>query len=85
MTIMDRSRLDSPDDVNQSSVSLPDSVVERIDHRLEHSPFESVDSYVTYVLEEVLARIESGGKSEGNETIDEKEIERRLRSLGYLE
>lgn len=66
------------------TVSLPADVVDRVEDRVPHSGFDSVDAYVTYVLEEVLARAESH-ESDQSATVDEEEVEERLRSLGYLE
>lgn len=77
---------DSSDDrIRQTeTISIPSSVVDRVDRRLQRSEFDTVDEYVTYVLQEVLGRIEDA-TDESVDTVDESEIETRLKSLGYLD
>jgi len=65
------------------SVSLPAHVLDRVETRLPRTAFETRDEYITYVLEEVLARLDDGD-AEAYEAVDEGEIESRLESLGYL-
>lgn len=65
------------------SVHLPDRVLARVDARLQRTRFDSRAAYVTYVLEEVLARVEDG--DDGGREVDEREVQQRLESLGYLE
>lgn len=66
------------------SVSLPDHVLDRVDDRLPRTNFDTADEYVAYVLQEVLARVEDAGDDE-YESVDEREVENRLKSLGYME
>lgn len=67
------------------TVALPAATVERIESRLPGTTFESADEYVRYVIEEALTNVEtSDGAVERNPT-DRDDVERRLRSLGYLE
>lgn len=66
-------------------VDLPEPIVARVRNRLPETEFESVESYVGYVLEEVLETVEAETGDDEFEPVDEAEIERRLRELGYLE
>jgi Arc/MetJ-type ribon-helix-helix transcriptional regulator len=66
------------------AVELPDHVHARVENRLPRTDFETVDDYVTYVLEAVLAEVEDA-TPESHDDVDEAEIQRRLQSLGYLE
>ena len=66
------------------TVELPRSLVERVEARLDHSEFDTPDEYVTYVVEEVVGRVEAAPDAERTSSVDRAEIENRLRSLGYL-
>ncbi|MFD1647723.1 hypothetical protein [Haloarchaeobius litoreus] len=65
-------------------VRLSPSVAARIDDRLPHTEFESVEGYVDYVLTAVLDEVDDD-ESTGGEDVDEREVRDRLESLGYLE
>jgi hypothetical protein len=62
-------------------VSLPTGVVSRVEERLPHTEFTSVEDYIAYVLEEVLAEVDDVDE---DATVDESEVQERLKSLGYL-
>ena len=67
-----------------TAVELPAEVVERVDARLPRTEFDSPDAYVAYVLEEVLAHVESE-TDDDFATADEAQVRDRLESLGYLD
>jgi len=76
----------APEHPTASAVTLPPSLETRIEARLSRSEFETVEEYVTFVLEEVLARVEDQTDADSNaDSVDRSEVDRRLRSLGYLE
>ena len=64
-------------------VSLPKSIVEKIEKRLKQTGFDSVSSYISYVLEEVLS--EDNEEEEVFSKEDEERVKERLKSLGYLD
>jgi len=66
------------------SVELPERIVERVEARLPRTEFDSSAEYVTYVLEEVLYRVEQETEDDDFEEVDEDEVKDRLKSLGYL-
>lgn len=68
----------------QRAVELPERVAERVEARLQFTEFDSVDEYVTFVVEEVLYAVEEAA-DEDLEAVDEAEVRSRLESLGYLE
>lgn len=68
-----------------ASVDLPDRIVERVDARLDRTEFDSVSEYVTFVMEEVLYRVEDETEDDDYEGVDEDEVKDRLKSLGYLD
>ncbi len=78
----------APEHPTASAVTLPPSLETRIEARLTRSEFETVEAYVTFVLEEVLTRVEDADEANANshaDSVDRSEVDRRLRSLGYLE
>lgn len=63
-----------------TTVSIPKPLYEKIKKRVEGTGFTSVSDYVTYVLREVLANLETEKKG----TENEDKIKQKLRALGYL-
>ncbi|QSW97915.1 hypothetical protein [Haloterrigena alkaliphila] len=76
--------LSTPENRARTTISVPASVYERVERRLERSEFETADEYATFVLEEVLARVEDE-TDEAASSVDQEEVETRLEALGYLE
>lgn len=66
------------------SVEISQKLTERIDSRLSHSDFDTVEDYVEFVLQETLTRVEKTTEVDG-ESLDRGEIESRLEALGYLD
>lgn len=66
------------------TVSLPDRIHSRIDQRVSQTQFESVEEYVVFALEEVLAEVETRD-AKAQEEVDDAEVRSRLESLGYLQ
>lgn len=65
-------------------IELPASVHARVEQRLPRTDFESVEEYVAFVMDEVLAEVEAS-TTEDYDEVDEREIQERLQSLGYLD
>ena len=80
----------------QTVIRIPNSLAERVRRRLPKTDFESVDRYVAYVVEQVLSEVEKGEakadhakqeKSRASSVLskeEQKEVEERLKGLGYL-
>lgn len=66
------------------TVELPSRIVSRVEARLPRTEFETSGEYITYVMEEVLYRVEKETEDDDFEPIDEEEVKDRLKSLGYL-
>jgi Arc/MetJ-type ribon-helix-helix transcriptional regulator len=66
------------------AVELPTRIVERVEQRLPRTEFDSSAEYITYVMEEVLYRVEQETEDDDFEEVDEDEVKDRLKSLGYL-
>ena len=67
-----------------TTISIPKPLAEKIKKRIEGTGFNSVSSYVTYVLRQVLSNVEKNEKEPFSEE-DERKIKERLRSLGYID
>jgi Arc/MetJ-type ribon-helix-helix transcriptional regulator len=67
------------------AVELPTRIVERVEERLPRTEFDSSGEYITYVMEEVLYRVEQETEDDDFEAVDEDEVKDRLKSLGYLD
>ena len=80
-------------ETNITTISIPKPLAEKIKKRCEGTGFNSVSSYVTYVLRQVLSNVEKKeneqvGQTQEKEAFseeDERKVKERLRSLGYLD
>lgn len=67
------------------TVELPDELVARIERRRRQTGFESVEEYVTFVLEQVLRSGDSEvPEEEESQPVDSEEVRKKLEALGYL-
>ncbi len=68
-----------------TTVSIPVTLYERIKRLIEGTGFTSVSQFVTYVLREVVSRMEEEKlRSEAISEEEKREIIERLKRLGYL-
>jgi len=67
------------------TVELPERIVDRVGDRLPRTEFDDEAEYITYVMEEVLYRVEQETEDDDFEAVDEDEVKDRLKSLGYLD
>jgi len=65
------------------AVYLAVELYDRVKERAEATDFESIEEYVTFVLQEVLKEEEPEEMAMDSE--QEKEVKKRLRALGYLD
>lgn len=66
------------------SVSIPSELYKAIAERIDGTEFNSVEEYVTFVLEEVIKDDDEEDETPFSEE-DEEEVKKRLRALGYLD
>ncbi|OSO97484.1 hypothetical protein B9H04_12960 [Halorubrum ezzemoulense DSM 17463] len=69
------------------SIEIPDDVSDRLEERVTKSEFDSVEAYITFVLQEVAKdhpEIEDTAAARQSST-DESRARENLKSLGYLE
>jgi len=65
-------------------VSISSALYRRIEEVVKgSSDFKSVEEYVTFVLQEVLA--DNGGQKGAFSKEEEAEVKKRLKALGYLD
>lgn len=65
-------------------VSIPTSLFDQIKEMIKGTGFPSVSSFATYVLREIVISLSEKKKKIVTEK-EKKEIEEKLRKLGYLE
>jgi Arc/MetJ-type ribon-helix-helix transcriptional regulator len=70
-------------DVEFENVAIPKSIVDKIKKRIEQTDFDSVSSYISYVLEEVLSEDDEEEAVFSKE--DEERVKERLKALGYMD
>lgn len=68
---------------DDKAVYLPVELYDRVKERAEATDFDSIEEYVTFVLQEVLKEEEPEEMAMDSE--QEKEVKKRLRALGYLD
>jgi Arc/MetJ-type ribon-helix-helix transcriptional regulator len=68
----------------KKAVFLPAVLYGRIEERVRATEFNSVEEYITFVLEEILKEEESEEEPTFS-AVEEEEVKKRLRALGYLE
>lgn len=68
-----------------TTVSIPTPLAENIKRRIEGTGFNSISSYVTYVLRQVISSMDEEEKKEPMSKEDEEEVKRRLKALGYID
>ena len=67
------------------SVELPERIVSQVEDRLPRTEWDDPAEYITFVMEEVLYRVEEETEDDDFEAVDEDEVKDRLESLGYLD
>ncbi len=65
-------------------IRIPKDLINRIKEHIRETEFESVDEYVTFVLEEVIKEVDEEPEEVYSEK-DEEKVKGRLRALGYLD
>ncbi len=68
-----------------TTISIPTPLAEKIKKRIEGTGFNSLSSYVTYVLREVISGMDEEDGEEAFSKEDEEKVKERLRALGYLD
>ncbi|MFO8010210.1 MAG: CopG family transcriptional regulator [Dehalococcoidia bacterium] len=69
---------------DKKNVPIPAEIYDAIEQRVRETEFNSVEEYVTFVLEEVLKDDDEEEETPFSPE-DEEEVKKRLRALGYLD
>jgi len=69
-------------DHKYTTISVPIQLNEKLKQKIEGTGFNSVSSYVTYILRQLISSTETGSKGFTHE--DERKIQQRLKNLDYL-
>ena len=64
-------------------VEMPSEVLEQLEKRVSQTEFDDTSEYVTHLIEEVLYQLEHTANTD-IESVDEQQVQERLKSLGYL-
>jgi len=76
---------DSMQDKKYTTISIPTPLANKIKKRIEGTGFNSLSSYVTYILRQVISSIEQDEHNVEFSKEDEEKIKNRLRNLGYID
>ncbi len=68
-----------------TTISIPTPLAEKIKKQLEGTGFNSLSSYVTYVLRQIASSTDRTDEEKGFTKEDEEKIKQRLRNLGYID
>ena len=72
---------------NITTISIPKVLADKLKKRIEGTGFNSISSYVVYILRQIVSNIEENEKKDDREAFskgDEEEVKKRLKNLGYL-
>ncbi|MHA1699808.1 MAG: hypothetical protein ACTSWN_13265 [Promethearchaeota archaeon] len=74
------------DNEKVKTIEIPESLYLRVQKRLANTEFKTVSEYIANLVREVLNTIEEEeNKKKAFTEKEEKEIEERLRNLGYID
>ncbi|WP_253739119.1 hypothetical protein [Halohasta salina] len=66
------------------SIEVPVELLKRLEPRIEATEFKNKSEYITHILEEVLYELEQESDHSAAGSVDEQQVQERLKSLGYL-
>ena len=72
-------------DKKYTTISIPTPLANRIKKQIEGTGFNSLSSYVTFVLRQIASSTERDERERGFTKEEENKIKERLRNLGYLD
>ncbi|MHA1793232.1 MAG: CopG family transcriptional regulator [Promethearchaeota archaeon] len=72
-------------DEKGKEITISESLYNKIKNRLPKTEFSTVSDYIEYIVREVLNSLEEEEEKKVFTKDEEKEIEQRLRDLGYID
>jgi len=67
-----------------TTITIPAPLFEKMAQSIKGTGFSSVSDYVTYILRETTAKLNDAKSMKGKGKLEEDEIIKKLRSLGYV-
>jgi Arc/MetJ-type ribon-helix-helix transcriptional regulator len=72
-------------DKKYTTISIPTPLADKIKNQIKDTGFNSLSSYVTFVLRQIVSSTEQHDHDKGFTKEDEEKIKERLRNLGYID
>ena len=72
-------------DSKYTTISIPTPLANKIKKQIEGTGFNSLSSYVTFVLRQIVSSTDHDERERGFTKEDEEKIKERLRNLGYID
>jgi Arc/MetJ-type ribon-helix-helix transcriptional regulator len=72
-------------DKKYTTISIPTPLADKIKKQIEGTGFNSLSSYVTFILRQIVSSSEHDEHERGFTKEDEEKIKERLRNLGYID
>ena len=70
----------------ETNITIPTALAEKIKKRMEGTDFKTISEYITYILRQVISKVESEEKERKVFSKEEEEkVKERLRNLGYID
>jgi Arc/MetJ-type ribon-helix-helix transcriptional regulator len=66
------------------TITIPINLADKLKKRIENTNFNSISSYITYIMGEVLLNLEKKEKENTFSEYSEEKVKKRLKDLGYL-
>jgi len=65
-------------------IDIPTELQTKLEARIDGTEFDSIESYIQFVLETIVAEDELSSESSSEQTTTSADLEARLEDLGYL-
>lgn len=72
------------DNTETIAVDIPPELQTQLEARIEGTDFESLDAYVRFVLETIVAESDASSETSTEQEEMNPELETRLEDLGYM-
>ena len=66
------------------AIDVPTELQAKLEQRIEGTDFESLEAYLRFVLEEIVAEDDVSSETQADETGTDADLESRLEDLGYM-
>ncbi len=70
---------------DEITIRIPFEVHDKLKQRAQETGFPSVSHYISYILRQVVSKLDTPEKERPINAGDEEKVKEQLRSLGYLQ